>query len=70
MPLVQLKPKYHGQDKEAAVKRAQKYGGRVIRSTAPGTKSPSAGAEYGFWSEGGPALIRYWETLVWEADAS
>lgn len=49
-------PEYHGQDLDAAVKRAKRIGGYVIESTGP--ESKGLNEERGYWSDP-DGMIRY-----------
>ena len=60
-----MKPKYHGQDKAAAIQRAKTIShGIVIYSLKDGEKLGAPNAEFGFWSDE-ESLIRPWEKVVY-----
>ena len=59
-----MKPKYHGQDKDAAIARARENGGVAIYSAMPDT-DPHQHQQFGYWSDAGDAMIRVWETQVY-----
>jgi hypothetical protein len=57
------KPIYHGQDIEAAKKRAKSIGGLVIRSIGPDRSVRDLDAEKGFWSDSADSMVRVWEII-------
>ena len=62
----QPEPTFHGENKEAAVKRAREIKGRCVYSLAPGSKLHEPSAEWGYWSESADngAFIRNWEQEI------
>lgn len=61
------KPIFHGNDLEAAKKRAKEIKGVVIYSTAPDSATPREAKEWGYWSDE-VGMLRSWERE--EADYS
>lgn len=58
-------PVWHGDDLEAAKKRAKRIKGMVVKSIAPHATFGDHSAT-GFWSDDGTNMIRTWEKV--EAD--
>ncbi len=61
------KPVFHADDKEAAVARAKKIGGMVVKSVAPRGNPGSTNPDWGYWSDQN-SMVRVWETLVYPKD--
>lgn len=63
-----MEPKYHGNDKASAIKRAKKERGIVVYSKAPDPVGEDVVAvfdavSWGYWSDSADAFIRSWERV-------